>query len=97
LESSPDDKGSLPVDARCCVGSGAEGRDCHRPAIAKAPIYTFTLVAIEASGLTRFYVATAGGYGPRTINAITAVLTGLRSCFGALLTGATNRPEIPTR
>ena len=47
LESSPDYKGSLPVDARRCFGSDAEGRGCHRPAIAKTPIDTFRLVAIE--------------------------------------------------
>jgi hypothetical protein len=52
----------------------------------------------RASGLTRFYLATGGGHGPGTINAIAALLTGLTTCFGALLAGAAaaNRPEIPT-
>ncbi len=84
----PDYKGSLTGGHKTLFRFGRAGEGCRRLAVAEAPIDALSLATIEGIRSDTLYVATGGGMGPGTLNAIAALLTGLASNPVALLASA---------
>jgi hypothetical protein len=72
-----------------CFGAG-EGEGRRRLAIVEAPIDALSLAAIEGLRTDTLWIATGGGMGPGTTEAITARLATMTAISNAVLVGATD-------
>ena len=84
----PDYKGSLAGGHKTLFLFGQAGEDLRRVAIAEAPIDALSLAALEGSHRDTLYVATGGGMGPGTLEALQAMLAQLAAIPDALIVSA---------
>ena len=89
----PDYRGSLRGGQKRLfrlAGDGGESRTPIRLAVTEAPIDALSLAALEGLRSDTLYVATGGGMGPETVQAIERLLTRMASLPSALLASATD-------
>ena len=80
-------KGSLRGGLKTLFQFGAPTRT-QRTAVLEAPIDALSLAAIEHMRPDTLYVATGGGMGPGTLDALREALTSLRDVAGVLVSAA---------
>ena len=85
---SRDFKGSLRGGTKTLFRLGRGGDGVCRLAVTEAPIDAMSLAAIEGLRRDTLYVATGGGMGPGTVQALEAELKGIAQFPAALLTSA---------
>lgn len=73
------------------------GDPCHRLVVLEAPITALSLAALEGAPGGSLYVATAGGMGPGTIEALGLLLDVLASAPAAMLVVATDADRVGDR
>jgi hypothetical protein len=83
----PDFKGSLRGGTKTLFRL-AVGASPIRLAILEAPIDALSLAALENIRCDTLYVATSGGIGPGTVDALKGVLTGLRAAGSVVVSAA---------
>jgi hypothetical protein len=81
-------KGSLRGGSKTLFRFGQEEAAFTRTAVLEAPIDALSLAAIERVRADTLYVATGGGMGPGTVEALRTTLTHLRDVGGALVSAA---------
>ena len=84
----PEFKGSLRGGDKTLFRFQADKGQITRLVIAEAPIDALSVAAREAIRADTIYAATGGGMGPRTIDALKAACTRLRSVPGAVMESA---------
>ncbi len=84
----PTYKGSLRGGRKALFRFGEAGPACRRLAVLEAPIDALSLAAMEQVRADTLYVATGGGMGPRTLEALQAALSRLRETGGLLVSAA---------
>jgi hypothetical protein len=84
----PDFKGSLRGGTKTVFRFGRSGEGVVRLAVAEAPIDALSLAAIEGMRPDTLYLATGGGMGPGTVQAIEAELRTIATSPAALLASA---------
>ena len=80
-------KGSLRGGLKTLFQFGTAGQTC-RAAVLEAPIDALSLAAIEHMRADTLYVATGGGMGPGTLDALHTILAGLHRVTGVLVSAA---------
>lgn len=83
-------KGSLRGGRKTLFQLRGNGNAQHRLAVAEAPIDALSLAALEGIRVDTLYVATGGGMGPATVQAIERALAAMASSPDALLASATD-------
>jgi hypothetical protein len=78
-------KGSLRGGRKTLFRFGETEMACKRLAVLEAPIDALSLAAIEQVRADTLYVATGGGMGPGTVDALQTVLAHLRATRGVLV------------
>jgi Protein of unknown function (DUF3991)/Toprim-like len=86
----PGFKGSLRGGTKTLFRLPAAASPYHRLVIAEAPIDALSLAAIESIRADTLYIATGGGMGPATLQAIEQVLRRLAPLPGACVAGASD-------
>lgn len=86
----PDFKGSVRGGSKTLFRLPGRGRSPARLAIAEAPIDALSLAAFEEIRDDTLYVATGGGMGPGTLQAIEGALAVIASTPGGVLASATD-------
>lgn len=81
-------KGSLRGGHKTLFRFGENGPAFRRMAVLEAPIDALSLAALEAMRADTLYVATGGGMGPGTLDALSAVLPRLHAVDGVLASAA---------
>jgi hypothetical protein len=89
---SPTFKGSLKGGRKTLFRFGEAANGFIRLAVLEAPIDALSLAAIEHIRRDTLYVATGGGMGPGTIEALHAELLRLKAVNGVLVSGADANP-----
>ena len=85
---SPTFKGSLRGGRKTLFRFGKPADGFLRLAVLEAPIDALSLAAIEQDRGDTLYVATGGGMGPGTIEALQAALARLHTANGVLVSAA---------
>ena len=85
---SPTFKGSLKGGRKTLFRFGKLMKSFTRLAVLEAPIDALSLAAIEHMRPDTLYVATGGGMGPGTLDALREALTSLRDVAGVLVSAA---------
>ena len=86
----PDFKGSVRGGSKTLFRLPARDKKPTRLAVTEAPIDALSLAALEGVRVDTRYVATGGGMGPGTEQAIERLLIGIASLQGAVLVSATD-------
>ena len=84
----PTFKGSLRGGRKTLFRFGEPGPAFRRLAILEAPIDALSLAALEQVRTDTLYVATGGGMGPGTLDALQAVQPRLRAVGGVIVSAA---------
>ncbi|MEO8714225.1 MAG: DUF3991 and TOPRIM domain-containing protein [Acetobacteraceae bacterium] len=79
----PNFKSSLSGGTKTVFRFGGVGKGVRRIAITEAPIDALSLAAVDGVQLDTLYVATGGGMGPRTVQAIERLLRNLSGVPGS--------------
>jgi hypothetical protein len=86
----PDFKGSLRGGRKTLFRLAGRVERPARLAVTEAPIDALSLAAVEGIRTDTLYLATGGGMGPGTINALEVALAAIAGVPGALLSSATD-------